>query len=127
MSEFRILSVDDEPDICNLLDEVLTGEGYQVRTAHDSRSAMQVFHDFNPHLVLLDVMLPDENGIEILKKMMAEDNNVKVVMVSAFMDLKIAKEAIKYGAIEYVGKPIQLDNLIEYISGLEKDTLGEEA
>lgn len=118
MDRTRILVVDDDLDICDVLDQALSSAGHQVKTAQDGTAAIRMVREFNPHIVLLDVMLPRETGLDILKKIREIDKMVKVVMISGLMDLGTAKEAIKMGALEYITKPIDLEQLNEYILSL---------
>lgn len=118
MDQNRILVVDDEFDVRDILERALSISGYQVKTASGGFSAIEICKTFLPHLVLLDVLMPDLGGIETLQKIREIDKDVKVVMVSGMHDVQAAKESISLGAIDYVTKPFDLRELDAYIKEL---------
>lgn len=120
----RILVVDDDLNICNLLNEFLINLGYDVRVTKDGISAIETFRQFSPHIILLDVILPDMNGVEILRKIREYDKHVRISMISGMHDLRVAKDAIQLGAVDYISKPFELDYIEEYIKGEVKEVLG---
>lgn len=117
----RILIVDDEPEIRDIFAQFLQKEGYHFQSAPDGTTALELFRSFEPHIVMLDVLMPDINGIDVLKGIREIDKEAKVIMVSGMHDLGIAREAITFGAIDYVTKPIDFRFLR---SLLEKETRG---
>jgi len=118
MEPARILVVDDEPDIRDILEKSLSLSGYSVTSAADGAKALELCASFNPHVILLDVMMPDASGVETLQKIRALDRDVKVVMVSGMHDLTVAREAISLGAVDYITKPFDLRDLDSYIKTL---------
>jgi len=121
MSQKRVLVVDDEPDFSNIVIDVMTDSGYQVKAAHNGETATELCKTFLPHVVLMDVMLVGETGIDVLEKIRKIDKEVKVIMISGMLDLEIAREAIIRGAIEYFTKPIDFNKLDEFIQNLDKN------
>lgn len=115
MGKIRILVVDDEAEIRDILEQALTLAGHQVTVADGGLKAIKLCRTFLPHIVLLDVMMPDLSGIETLQRIREQDREVKVVMVSGMHDLQTAKEAIALGALDYITKPFDLRDLDEYI------------
>lgn len=116
MSKIRILVVDDEIEVCETLEMFLSGFGHEVKTAIDGKSALELVLSFMPHFVILDVMIPDMSGIEILKEVKEIDSSIRAIMISGMHDLRVAKEAIELGAIDYLPKPVDytiLHNLIK--------------
>lgn len=107
----KILVIDDELHICNLLEEFLTREGYDVTTSTSAREGIEKIKVERPQIILLDIRMPDMSGIEAIKKIREVDKNVGIIMATAVMDEKIAQEAIKLGAEEYIVKPFDLDYL----------------
>jgi CheY-like chemotaxis protein len=107
----RILVVDDEPEICRLLERFLTPKGYQTRSVGDGAEAVRAVTDQPPDLVLLDIAMPRLGGVEALTAIRAIAPDVKVVMVSGQADLEVARRALAYGAFDYVTKPIDLGYL----------------
>jgi len=116
LSKIRILVVDDEIEVCETLEMFLSGFGHEVKTAIDGKSALELVLSFMPHFVILDVMIPDMSGIEILKEVKEIDSSIRAIMISGMHDLRVAKEAIELGAIDYLPKPVDytiLHNLIK--------------
>lgn len=116
MSQAHILIVDDEPDIRNLISEILTDEGYQVSIAEGGDHANQKLQEISPDLVLLDIWMPDIDGISLLKSW---NQNLtmpfSVVMMSGHGTIETAIEATKMGARDFVEKPISLAKLLQTI------------
>jgi DNA-binding response OmpR family regulator len=115
--------VDDELEIREILERALTLGGFQVKTAEGGIKGIELCRSFSPHLVLLDVLMPDLGGIEVLQAIRDHDKAVKVVMISGMHDLNTAKDAIALGAIDYVTKPFDLRELDQYIKNLLSDYL----
>jgi two-component system, NtrC family, response regulator AtoC len=127
MKTHRILVVDDEKLVCWSLNEMLSEAGYLVETALSGAEALRRFDDFNPHVVLLDVRLPDANGIELLAEFKSRDPDVLVLMITAYADADSAVKALKTGADDYIGKPFNLDNIKHIVEqSLEKKQLRQE-
>ena len=108
-----ILVVDDEPDIRNLIQEILEDEGYQVSTAEDGKSARQMLHHYQPDLILLDIWMPDVDGITLLKEWAeAGELSMPVVMMSGHGTVETAVEATRLGAFDFIEKPLSLTKLL---------------
>lgn len=108
-----ILVVDDEPDIRNLIQEILEDEGYVVSTADDGKSARQILHTYQPDLILLDIWMPDVDGITLLKEW-AESGELAmpVIMMSGHGTVETAVEATRLGAFDFIEKPLSLTRLL---------------
>jgi two-component system response regulator AtoC len=102
-----ILIVDDEPTTRSALGELLLGDGYEVLQAENAEKAFDLFRERSPDLVLLDVRMPGEDGLSLLKRMKAVDPSVAVTMVTALDEAKPAVEAMKSGAYDYITKPFE--------------------
>ena len=127
MKKHRILVVDDEKLVCWSLSEMLTEAGFQVETALTGADARAMFESFQPEMVLLDVRLPDANGIELLSEFKSQDEDVVVVMITAYADADSAVNALKIGADDYIGKPFDLDNIKHVVEqSFEKKQLRNE-
>jgi len=113
----KILVVDDEPDIRDLLKDILDDEGYHVEVAKDGQSARQVYESFVPNLVLLDIWMPDVDGITLLKEWKINpDSQTAVVMMSGHGTVETAMEATKFGAQDFLEKPISMAKLLSTIT-----------
>ncbi|MDY6854986.1 MAG: response regulator [Thermodesulfobacteriota bacterium] len=110
----RILVVDDEPEVCNALNEFLSSKGYEVYTALDGISAIKKVKEVRPHIVLLDVIMPGMGGIDTLQEIKKIDSKIGIIMITAVADHELAKRAIDIGAYSYITKPLDL-NYIETV------------
>jgi DNA-binding NtrC family response regulator len=108
-----ILVVDDEVGIRELLSEILIDEGYDVRLAENATAARRVRNELRPDLVLLDIWMPDTDGISLLKEWHAGGHlNMPVVMMSGHGTIDTAVEATRFGAFDFLEKPIALQKLL---------------
>jgi len=107
-----ILLVDDEDTIRLFLEKTLRDEGYEPITASTGTEAIEKTREHFPDLVLLDLKLPDINGLEVLKIIKEEVPDICVIMLTAFGDIETAVSAIKSGAFDFVSKPVNLEQLI---------------
>lgn len=109
----HILVVDDEPDIRNLLQEILQDEGYSVAIAEDADSARHQRRQQRPDLILLDIWMPDLDGITLLKEWNEQDPLTQpVIMMSGHGTVETAVEATRLGAYDYIEKPLSLAKLL---------------
>ncbi|ASF47056.1 sigma-54-dependent transcriptional regulator [Methylovulum psychrotolerans] len=109
----RLLVVDDEPEIRRLVSEILEDEGYEVTMAEDAGTARQLKAATNPDLILLDIWMPDTDGITLLKEWVAEDTlTCPVVMMSGHGSVESAVEATRLGAYDYLEKPLSMAKLL---------------
>ena len=123
----KILIIDDEKSILDLLKVVFKKEGYQVATALSASRALELIEKNDFDLVLSDIKLPEMNGMEILKFIKDKKPDLPVVMMTAYGTIKQAVEALKAGALDYVVKPFDIEELkIVVAHGLEKRRLKEE-
>ncbi len=109
----HILVVDDEPDIRHLLQEILQDEGYVVDVAEDGETARHAFQQHQPSLILLDIWMPDVDGITLLKEW-TESGNLKspVIIMSGHGTVETAVEATRLGAFDFIEKPLSLAKLL---------------
>jgi DNA-binding NtrC family response regulator len=122
-----ILLVDDQDSIRFFLEKTLVQEGYEAHAAKNGLEAVELAQQVVPDLILLDLRLPDMDGIEVLKKIRGVFPEICVVMITAFGDIETAVEAMKQGAFDFVTKPINLDQLMIIIKrGLESRQLTRE-
>ena len=115
MKNASILIVDDESNIRELLEEILTEEGYEVATAEDADSARSAYSAQTFDLVLLDIWMPDVDGITLLREWAQAGELVPVVMMSGHGTVDTAVEATRLGAIDYLEKPVSLAKLLRTV------------
>lgn len=109
----RILLVDDESSICTFLSIALEDE-FDVLSANNSQQVFDLLKKHKVHLIVLDLMLGDENGLDILRDVKSQYPEVAVIMMTAFGDISTSVEAIKRGASHYLCKPVNIDELLLY-------------
>jgi two-component system nitrogen regulation response regulator NtrX len=116
MSQAQILVVDDEPDIRQLVKEILEDEAYSVQVAKDGESARLMYAKQKPDLVLLDIWMPDIDGISLLKEWSSAGKlDSQVVIMSGHGTLETAVEATRLGAFDFVQKPLSLAKLLDTV------------
>jgi DNA-binding NtrC family response regulator len=117
MTTKEILVVDDEVGIRELLSEILFDEGYQVHTAENAQQARDYRKTKIPDLVLLDIWMPDTDGLSLLKEWLAEGLlTMPVVMMSGHGTIETALEATRIGAVDFLEKPIALQKLLKTVA-----------
>ncbi|NDE57742.1 MAG: sigma-54-dependent Fis family transcriptional regulator, partial [Gammaproteobacteria bacterium] len=107
-----ILVVDDEPDIRQLLQDILEDEGFTVAVAENAVKAREVRLAQKPDLILLDIWMPDEDGISLLKDWLKEDGVCPVIMMSGHGTVETAVEATRLGAYDFLEKPLSMAKLL---------------
>lgn len=119
----RILIVDDSFYMRTMLKNMLTDAGYEVvGEAPNGQTALQMAKDTNPDLITLDVILPDNTGLDVLKGIRKDQPNMKVIIVSAVGQEVIVNEAKENGALDYIVKPFSEDKVLEKVSkALQED------
>ncbi|HYA27461.1 MAG TPA: UDP-3-O-acyl-N-acetylglucosamine deacetylase, partial [Acidobacteriota bacterium] len=107
-----ILVVDDEDDVRESVREVLSDEGYRVVDTADGTRVLELIKDEKPELVLLDIWMPQVDGIGLLKEIKTREPEINVVMVSGHGNIHTAVTATKFGAFDFIEKPVSLDGLL---------------
>ncbi|MDX1458513.1 MAG: sigma-54 dependent transcriptional regulator [Marinobacter sp.] len=122
MTNHTALIVDDEPDIRDLLEITLTRMGIATLTAEDVTSARKILGEYQPHLCLTDMNLPDGNGIELVQWIQSHCPQTPVAVITAYGSMDTAIEALKAGAFDFVSKPVELPRLRELVNSALKLT-----
>ncbi|UCH33727.1 MAG: sigma-54-dependent Fis family transcriptional regulator [Armatimonadota bacterium] len=107
----RILVVDDEPNICQVLSAVLRKEGYEVEVSRDGEEALTLLEKTPVDLLITDVIMNNVSGVELLQRVQAASPQTPVVMMTAYGTIKSAVDAIKLGAFDYLAKPFDMDQM----------------
>jgi two-component system OmpR family response regulator len=121
-SPVRILVVDDEATLAELVTMALRYEGWEVRTAGDGRTAIRVARDFRPDAVVLDIMLPDFDGLEVLRKLRADAPTLPVLFLTAKDAVEDRIAGLTAGGDDYVTKPFSLEEVVLRLRGLMRRT-----
>jgi DNA-binding NtrC family response regulator len=123
----KILLVDDEPYNLDLLEQELAEYDCVLEKAVDGKDALAKAESFLPDLILLDYMMPDLNGVEVLKEIRRRGNPVPVIMLTAFGSIERAVQAVKEGAYDFIPKPFEPEHLMIVVrKALEREGLKRE-
>nr|WP_285634724.1 response regulator transcription factor [Actinoallomurus iriomotensis] len=117
-SPVRVLVVDDELSLAEVLSGVLRYEGWEVMSAGDGAEAVRAGREFRPDAVLLDVMLPDSDGLEVLRRLRETDPEVAVLFLTARDSVEDRVAGITAGGDDYVTKPFSLEEVLVRLRGL---------
>ena len=118
----RILVVDDENSISELIATSLKFVGFDVRTAASGAQALQIAQEFKPHALILDVMLPDQNGFEVCRQLRSEGHDVGVLFLTAKDSTEDKIAGLTIGGDDYVTKPFSLEELVARLRALLRRT-----
>ena len=118
----RVLVVDDEQNLTELLSMALRYEGWQVRSAGTGADAVRAAREFQPDAVVLDMMLPDFDGMEVLRRMRADDGNVPVLFLTARDAVEDRVAGLTAGGDDYVTKPFSLEEVVARLRALMRRT-----
>ncbi|MDY6954909.1 MAG: response regulator, partial [Thermodesulfobacteriota bacterium] len=116
----KLLVIDDERPILDVLEMSLAGEGYEVMTAENGEQGLKIFEDFGPKVVLTDIKMPGIDGIEVLKRIKAMDNEAEVIVITGHGDMDSAVAALQHGASDFINKPIRSEVLTLALERAEK-------
>lgn len=111
----QILIVDDGPMICQSCKAILECEGYLVDMAYSGEEGLKKALEKKFDLVLLDITMPDISGLTLLKRMRAEQKNTPVVMITGYLTVEVAVEAMKLGATDFIQKPFTPEKLSQAV------------
>lgn len=109
ISNALVLVIDDQPGIRRLLAEVLQEDGYDVEVAANGQEALQKVKEITPGLILMDMKMPGMDGLETFRELKKIGKAERVVMMTAYGELELVKEAINLGAYKYITKPFDIN------------------
>ena len=113
--DIRILIVDDDEDICEMLSQLIQKEGFKAVVANDGEPALKAIRSFSPDVVLLDMQMPEMDGTVVLQKIQASDPDLPVIIITAYGKIRGAVEAIRAGAHGYLAKPFDHNEVIQAV------------
>lgn len=124
----KILVVDDEPDIVEFISYNLKSRGYQIATAKDGVEAIRKAKEFRPDLILLDIMMPNKDGIQTIKELRQSPDfeQTAIIFLTALSDEKSEIDGLNIGADDYISKPIKPDLLVTRIAAALRRTKVDE-
>lgn len=118
----KILIIDDDESLCRSMQIQLEASGHDVKYAHTAGEGLSLVDRFNPNLVFLDLKLPDEDGMECLKKLQNTNPDLPVVIITGHQDTKTTIEAMRLGAFDYLRKPFDLDDLYLLLEKIKRSS-----
>ena len=107
----KILVIDDEAEVCNLLETFLKKQGYESISTTSASEGLEKLRSERPDAVLLDIRMPDMDGIEVMRRIRTINKDIPIIMATAVVDKKVAQDASDLGATDYIIKPFDLDYL----------------
>ena len=110
-SNIRVLVLDDEEGMCRLINSILSGEGYDVRTSTSARAALDMIPGEAFNVAIVDINMPEMNGLDFLKKAIGINPGLHFIMITAYGSIENAVDAMKFGAFDYITKPFQGDEI----------------
>jgi two-component system response regulator RegA len=117
-----LLLVDDDKTFAGVLAEAFEARGYAVRVAHDVPHGLALASAESPEYAVVDLKMPGPSGLELVKKLKEFDENTRVVMLTGYASVATAVEAIKLGAVHYLAKPADADEILAAFAREEGDT-----
>ena len=124
---WKVLLIDDDEAIRRVVSIVLADEGYQMLTAADGQSGLQLCKETSPQIVITDIRMPGMDGIEVLKRVKDEDPDKEVIVVTGFSDMELAIRALQLDASDFVTKPIENETLLIALERAKKRYTNREA
>ena len=120
MPQLSILVVDDDTDVCEYLEDFLTSEGYAVACVKDPTKALETLRDTEYHVVVLDLMMPKLNGIDLLGQIRQSDDDIAVIILTGYPSLETATSSIEHDVSAYIRKPFTINEFREAITRIAK-------
>jgi len=113
-----VLVVDDSEFMRRVLKNILEGGGHKVREAKNAEEALDLFKKFGADVITMDIVMPDTDGIETVKRLKLADQKVKIIMVSALGHQKTVMRALEAGAMDFIMKPFTSDDVLESVNAV---------
>ena len=117
----KVLVVDDDPQVCKTVGMILQEHGYHVQSYTQSRQALQAVRKGPFDIALIDIKMPDMNGLELVEKIKAEDPRVAPVVMTAYPDVQTAAETMRLGARDYITKPFREEQLLAAVERIAQE------
>jgi DNA-binding NtrC family response regulator len=120
LPQLNILVVDDDQDVCEYLQDFLVSEGFSVTVINDPTSSLEVLKTAEFHVVVLDLMMPKLNGIDLLHQIRQADDDVAVIILTGYPSLETATSSIEHDVSAYIKKPFSISEFREAITRIAK-------
>ena len=116
-----LLLVDDDKVFCSVLEKAMIKRGFNVTCAHSVNHALECTKIFSPEYAVIDLRLPGSSGLVLVEKLKAMDSGTRIIMLTGYASITTAVEAIKLGAIHYLAKPVDADEIMMSFGRIEGD------
>ncbi len=118
MAKKRIFIADDQSEVLSLLKDFLTSNNFDVMTCKESKNVLRLIRSFKPHLILLDLLMPDLGGFEVCEILNnePETRGIPIIVISGLSDPLDIKKAYKLGVVDYLVKPFSMDSMLKKIN-----------
>lgn len=113
-----VLVVDDSEFMRRVLKNILEGGGHKVREARNAQEALETFKKFGADVITMDIVMPETDGIETVKRLKEVDKGVRIIMVSALGHQKTVMRALEAGAMDFIMKPFTSDDVLESVNAV---------
>ena len=117
----KVLVVDDDSQVCKTVGKILQQNNYQTQTYTQPRQALQAVRKTAFDIGLIDIKMPDVNGVELVEKIKGEDNRVAMIVMTAYPDVQSAAETMRLGARDYITKPFTEEQLLKSVERVAKE------
>ncbi len=114
----KVLVVDDSEFMRRVLKNILENGGHTVREARNANEALELFKKFGSDVITMDIVMPETDGIETVKRLKEADDKVKIIMVSALGHQKTVMRALEAGALDFIMKPFTADDVLESVNAV---------
>lgn len=121
LRKIKILIIDDDKDICEYMHLLLTQGGYEVVTETSPRKALQLLKDEEFHVVVLDIMMPELNGMKVLEEIRKFDTDIAIIIFTGFPSVDTAVTSMKYNVSDYIKKPFDVDEFNTTLENILRD------
>ncbi len=121
MRTINILIIDDDEDICEYMELLLTQSGYEVVTETNPRQGLERLRDEEFHVVVLDIMMPELNGMEVLEEIRSFDSDIAIIIFTGFPSVDTAVTSMKYDVSDYIKKPFDVDEFNETLENILRE------
>jgi len=118
--QVKILIIDDDPDICEYMTTMLESAGYEVSALSDPTAAVDAIRKSEYHLLIIDLMMPRMDGIELIQRIRKVDSDVAIVVFTGYPSWETARDAIQHNVSDYIKKPFDIEEFREKISNILK-------
>lgn len=118
----KMLIIDDDEVYCSVLGEAFKRRGFEVRSAHTEEQAIKKIDDFEPTMAVVDLRLERSSGLHLIKRLKEKNGSTKIIMLTGYASIATAVEAVKLGAIQYITKPANADEILAAFTQQNADT-----